>query len=70
MTWWRAGSRSTKRTTTPVPRTTVGGWAPNHDITDSYEWLHGYDVSFGIIDRDRTVRPSARVLQAEALGDG
>jgi beta-glucosidase len=33
---------------------------------DNYEWLHGYDVSFGIIDRERTVRPSALVLQAEA----
>ena len=33
---------------------------------DNYEWLHGYDVSFGIIDRDRTVRPSALVLQHEA----
>ena len=29
---------------------------------DNYEWLHGYDVSFGIIDRDRNVRASARVL--------
>jgi beta-glucosidase len=36
--------------------------------TDNYEWLHGYDVSFGIISRDRDVRPSARVLQREALG--
>jgi beta-glucosidase len=35
---------------------------------DNYEWLHGYDVSFGIIDRDRNVRPSAAVLQREALG--
>ena len=34
---------------------------------DNYEWLHGYDVSFGIIDRDRVVRPSALVLQLEAL---
>jgi beta-glucosidase len=34
---------------------------------DNYEWLHGYDVSFGIIDRDRTIRDSARVLQREAL---
>ena len=34
---------------------------------DNYEWLHGYDVAFGIIDRDRNVRPSARVLQREAL---
>lgn len=32
---------------------------------DNYEW-YGYDVSFGIIDRDRNVRPSARVLQREA----
>ena len=35
---------------------------------DNYEWLHGYDVSFGIIDRDRNVRPSAGVLRREALG--
>jgi beta-glucosidase len=33
---------------------------------DNYEWLHGYDVAFGIIDRDRNVRGSARVLQREA----
>ncbi len=33
---------------------------------DNYEWLHGNDVDFGIIDRDRNVRPSARVLQREA----
>ena len=33
---------------------------------DNYEWLHGYDVQFGIIDRDRNVRPSARVLQRAA----
>ena len=35
---------------------------------DNYEWLHGYDVSFGIIDKDRNVRPSAAVLRREALG--
>jgi beta-glucosidase len=35
---------------------------------DNYEWLHGYDVSFGIIDRERNVRPSAQVLRAAALG--
>jgi beta-glucosidase len=35
---------------------------------DNYEWLHGYDVAFGLIDRDRKVRPSARVLEREALG--
>jgi beta-glucosidase len=34
---------------------------------DNYEWLHGYDLAFGIIDRERTVRPSAMVLQREAL---
>jgi beta-glucosidase len=33
---------------------------------DNYEWLHGFDVSFGIFDRMRTVRPSAAVLQREA----
>jgi beta-glucosidase len=35
---------------------------------DNYEWLHGYDVSFGIIDADRRVRPSAEVLAREAGG--
>lgn len=35
---------------------------------DNYEWRHGFDVSFGIIDEDRQVRDSARVLSAEALG--
>ncbi len=34
---------------------------------DNYEWLHGYDVAFGIIRADRTVRASAKVLQREAL---
>ncbi|HEY5336072.1 MAG TPA: family 1 glycosylhydrolase [Mycobacteriales bacterium] len=34
---------------------------------DNYEWLHGYDVAFGLIDRDRAVRPSAQVLADEAL---
>jgi beta-glucosidase len=33
---------------------------------DNYEWLHGFDVEFGLIDRDRNIRPSARVLQREA----
>ena len=37
---------------------------------DNYEWLHGYDVAFGLMDRDRQVRPSAKVLAAEALGSG
>jgi beta-glucosidase len=37
---------------------------------DNYEWLHGDDpeTAFGIIDRERTIRPSASVLAAEALG--
>ena len=34
---------------------------------DNYEWLHGYDVRFGIADADRTLRPSADVLRREAL---
>jgi beta-glucosidase len=34
---------------------------------DNYEWLHGFDVAFGLIDRERKVRPSARVLADEAL---
>jgi beta-glucosidase len=33
---------------------------------DNYEWLHGFDVSFGLIDGGRSVRPSASVLQREA----
>jgi beta-glucosidase len=37
---------------------------------DNYEWHHGYDVRFGIVDRDRRVRPSAEVLRREALGTG
>jgi beta-glucosidase len=36
---------------------------------DNYEWLHGFDVAFGIIDRDRKIRPSAQALKREA-GDG
>lgn len=35
---------------------------------DNYEWLHGYDVTFGLLDRDRNVRPSAYVLAREATG--
>ena len=33
---------------------------------DNYEWLHGYDVKFGIADRDRKLRPSADVLRRAA----
>jgi beta-glucosidase len=36
---------------------------------DNYEWNHGYDVQFGIVDVERNVRPSAQVLAAEALGE-
>lgn len=35
---------------------------------DNYEWHHGFDVSFGLIDRDRNVRPSAQLLSAAARG--
>ena len=35
---------------------------------DNYEWLHGFDVKFGLFDRQRTARPSAEVLRAAALG--
>jgi beta-glucosidase len=35
---------------------------------DNYEWLHGYEVPFGIIDAERRVRPSAEVLAREARG--
>jgi beta-glucosidase len=34
---------------------------------DNYEWLHGFDVRFGIIDIDRNVKASAQVLAAEAF---
>ncbi|HEV8065126.1 MAG TPA: family 1 glycosylhydrolase, partial [Acidimicrobiales bacterium] len=33
---------------------------------DNYEWLHGYDVGFGLIDSQRRVRASAAVLAREA----
>jgi len=33
---------------------------------DNYEWIHGYDVKFGIIDMDRNIKPSARVLEEAA----
>jgi beta-glucosidase len=35
---------------------------------DNYEWLRGCDISFGLIDRERNVRPSAQVLSAAAKG--
>ncbi len=33
---------------------------------DNYEWLLGYDVAFGLIDRERIVRPSAQLLRSTA----
>ena len=33
---------------------------------DNYEWLHGFDVSFGIIDRVRNIRDSAQILACVA----
>jgi beta-glucosidase len=33
---------------------------------DNYEWLHGFDVSFGLLDRARRVRTSADVLARQA----
>ena len=32
---------------------------------DNYEWLHGFDLQFGIIDKDRRVKASASVLRDE-----
>ena len=34
-------------------------------IIDNYEWLHGYDLQFGIISRDRVIKPSAQILRVE-----
>jgi beta-glucosidase len=35
---------------------------------DNYDWFHGFepDAAFGLMSRDREVRPSAAVLAAEA----
>ncbi|TRZ80056.1 MAG: glycoside hydrolase family 1 protein [Actinobacteria bacterium] len=33
---------------------------------DNYEWLHGYDLQFGIIDADRSIKPSSELLRQEA----
>jgi beta-glucosidase len=33
---------------------------------DNYEWLAGFDVPFGVIGRDRKLKPSAEILKAVA----
>ncbi len=64
--------RCVPRTGTRNHRPKARGW-PRHPrpvhwtAVDNYEWLHGYDISFGLIDRDRNVRPSAAILSNEAL---
>jgi beta-glucosidase len=35
---------------------------------DNYEWLEGFTAPFGLIDRDRTPRPSAELLRFYAAG--
>jgi beta-glucosidase len=35
---------------------------------DNYEWTHGHDVAFGLLDRDRTPKGSAEVARRWALG--
>ena len=37
---------------------------------DNYEWLHGFDVPFGLFDRDREPRGSAELLSSYAKGSG
>ena len=49
---WPAGSMCAGCSTGPQSTTTSG--------------IHGFDVAFGIIDRDRHVRPSANVLSHAA----
>ncbi len=34
--------------------------------SDDNEWLHGYDLQFGIIYADRSIKPSSELLRQEA----
>ena len=33
---------------------------------DNYEWLHGYDLQFGMVNADRSIKPSSELLRQEA----
>ena len=35
---------------------------------DNYEWTYGYDMDFGLFDRDRRPKPSAELARAWATG--
>ena len=35
---------------------------------DDYEWHSGYDVQFGLLDRDRAPRPGAELARRWAVG--
>lgn len=35
---------------------------------DNYEWLHGWDAPFGLVDRDRTPRGTAELMRFYATG--
>ena len=35
---------------------------------DNYEWGQGFDVRFGLFDRDRNPKPAAEVAKHAALG--
>ena len=35
---------------------------------DNYEWGFGFDVAFGLFDRDRNARPSAALMKGWASG--
>jgi beta-glucosidase len=37
---------------------------------DNYEWAHGYDVRFGLFDRDRTPKGSATLARRWATSTG